>query len=51
MPSETESLRAAIVQYRDRCEQFGADEAARALNRVLGMMEQQRRMSAGLRAD
>jgi hypothetical protein len=41
MPSETESLRIEIVQYRDRCRQFGADEAATALNRVLAMMARQ----------
>ena len=41
MASDAETLKRVVAQYRDRYLQFGAREAAGALNRVLALMEEQ----------
>lgn len=43
MTSEFDALRAAVLQYRDRYQQFGVRAGAHAMDQVLELMETQRR--------
>ena len=48
MGSDTDALRRAVQQYRDRYQQFGAREGAHAMDLVLELMDTQRRAATDI---